>query len=143
VKQYKVKKAQLLETRKVPEERRKMSENAKFVFSTRWIVIFVPGDTAFVFAPEHFNLRRPYSSSSASSFNLHPSYSSSPHKYDKMDPQTQADLSKLNEADKKELNMVLANEAQKSNIQQSKWPRSIAEARISGDEAASTCIGVY
>ncbi|KAJ6096791.1 mitochondrial import inner membrane translocase subunit Tim8 [Penicillium sp. IBT 16267x] len=35
-----------------------------------------------------------------------------------MDPQTQADLSKLNEADKKELNQVLENEAQKSNIQQ-------------------------
>ncbi|KAJ6010510.1 mitochondrial import inner membrane translocase subunit Tim8 [Penicillium sp. IBT 35674x] len=35
-----------------------------------------------------------------------------------MDPQTQVDLSKLNEADKKELNVVLANEAQKSNIQQ-------------------------
>lgn len=56
-----------------------------------------------------------------------------------MDPQTQVDLSKLNEADKKELNVVLANEAQKSNIQQSKWPRRIADARIGRDEAASTC----
>ena len=37
-----------------------------------------------------------------------------------MDPQTQLDLSKLNDADKKELNQILANEAQKSNIQQSK-----------------------
>lgn len=38
-----------------------------------------------------------------------------------MDPQTQMELSKLNDADKKELNQILANEAQKSNIQTSKF----------------------
>lgn len=39
-----------------------------------------------------------------------------------MDPaQAQLDLSKLSDADKKELNQFLNNEAQKSNIQQSKW----------------------
>lgn len=38
-----------------------------------------------------------------------------------MDPSTQLDLSKLSDADKKELNQFLNNEAQKSNIQQSKW----------------------
>lgn len=36
-----------------------------------------------------------------------------------MDPQTQLDLSKLSDADKKELNLFLTQEAQKSNIQQS------------------------
>lgn len=37
-----------------------------------------------------------------------------------MDPsQAQLDLSKLSDADKKELNQFLNNEAQKSNIQQS------------------------
>lgn len=36
-----------------------------------------------------------------------------------MDPQTQVDLSKLSDADKKELNQFLTQEAQKSNIQQS------------------------
>jgi import inner membrane translocase subunit TIM8 len=35
-----------------------------------------------------------------------------------MDPQTQVDISSLSDADKKELNAVLTNEAQKSNIQQ-------------------------
>ncbi|KAJ5081394.1 mitochondrial import inner membrane translocase subunit Tim8 [Penicillium alfredii] len=35
-----------------------------------------------------------------------------------MDPQTQVDISKLSDADKKELNQVLTNEAQKSTIQQ-------------------------
>ena len=34
----------------------------------------------------------------------------------------QLDLTKLSESDKKELNQVLTNEAQKSNIQQSKYP---------------------
>lgn len=34
----------------------------------------------------------------------------------------QLDLTKLSESDKKELNQVLTNEAQKSNIQQSKCP---------------------
>lgn len=39
-----------------------------------------------------------------------------------MDPsQAQLDLSKLSDADKKELNQFLNNEAQKSNIQQSEW----------------------
>lgn len=38
-----------------------------------------------------------------------------------MDPTAQLDLSKLSDADKKELNQFLTNEAQKSNIQQSKW----------------------
>lgn len=33
----------------------------------------------------------------------------------------QLDVSKLSDADKKELNQILTNEAQKSNIQQSKW----------------------
>jgi hypothetical protein len=33
----------------------------------------------------------------------------------------QLDLTKLSESDKKELNQVLTNEAQKSNIQQSKY----------------------
>lgn len=38
-----------------------------------------------------------------------------------MDPsQAQLDLSKLSDTDKKELNQFLNNEAQKSNIQQSK-----------------------
>jgi len=37
-----------------------------------------------------------------------------------MDPTAQLDLSKLSDADKKELNQFLTNEAQKSNIQQSK-----------------------
>lgn len=131
---------QLLETRKVQEGRRKMSEKAKFVFPTpRWIVIFVPGDTAFDFAPEHFHLRMLYSSSSPSFLDYHLLYSPSPHISHNMDPQTQVDLSKLNEADKKELNVVLANEAQKSNIQQSKWPRRIADVRIGRGEAAFTC----
>ncbi|KAJ5728006.1 mitochondrial import inner membrane translocase subunit Tim8 [Penicillium malachiteum] len=35
-----------------------------------------------------------------------------------MDPQTAQELSRLNDADKKELNQILANESQKSNIQQ-------------------------
>lgn len=35
-----------------------------------------------------------------------------------MDSQTQVDLSSLSDADKKELNTVLTNEAQKSSIQQ-------------------------
>ncbi|KAJ5584079.1 mitochondrial import inner membrane translocase subunit Tim8 [Penicillium hispanicum] len=35
-----------------------------------------------------------------------------------MDPQAQLDLSKLNDSDKKELQQVIANESQKSNIQQ-------------------------
>ncbi|CAL5874122.1 uncharacterized protein PFLUO_LOCUS8409 [Penicillium psychrofluorescens] len=35
-----------------------------------------------------------------------------------MDPQSQVDISKLSETDKKELNQILSNEAQKSNIQQ-------------------------
>ncbi|BCR83819.1 Tim10/DDP family zinc finger protein [Aspergillus chevalieri] len=35
-----------------------------------------------------------------------------------MDPTAQLDLSKLSDADKKELNQFLTNEAQKSNIQQ-------------------------
>ena len=39
-----------------------------------------------------------------------------------MDPsQAQLDLSKLSDTDKKELNQFLNNEAQKTNIQQSKW----------------------
>lgn len=33
----------------------------------------------------------------------------------------QLDLTKLSDSDKKELNQVLTNEAQKSNIQQSEW----------------------
>lgn len=37
-----------------------------------------------------------------------------------MDPQTQVDISSLSDADKKELNTVLTNEAQKSSIQQGK-----------------------
>lgn len=39
-----------------------------------------------------------------------------------MDPQTQLDISNLSDADKKDLNQVLTNEAQKSNIQQGKEP---------------------
>lgn len=39
-----------------------------------------------------------------------------------MDPQTQVDLSKLSDADKKELNQFLTQEAQKTNIQQSMFP---------------------
>ncbi|KAJ5179623.1 hypothetical protein N7492_002833 [Penicillium capsulatum] len=35
-----------------------------------------------------------------------------------MDPQTQLDLSKLNDSDKKELNTILAGEAQKATLQQ-------------------------
>jgi import inner membrane translocase subunit TIM8 len=35
--------------------------------------------------------------------------------------ETQLDLTKLSENDKKELNQVLNNEAQKGNIQQSEW----------------------
>lgn len=35
-----------------------------------------------------------------------------------MDPQTQADVSKLNDADKKELQQLLVNESQKANVQQ-------------------------
>ncbi|PYH86629.1 hypothetical protein BO82DRAFT_325984 [Aspergillus uvarum CBS 121591] len=35
-----------------------------------------------------------------------------------MDTQTQLDIAKLNDADRKELTQYLANEAQKSNIQQ-------------------------
>lgn len=38
-----------------------------------------------------------------------------------MDGQSQIDISKLNAADRKELNQFLTNEAQKSNIQQSKY----------------------
>lgn len=37
-----------------------------------------------------------------------------------MDPQTQLDISSLSDADKKDLNTILTNEAQKSNIQQGK-----------------------
>lgn len=37
-----------------------------------------------------------------------------------MDSQAQLELSKLSDSDKKELQQVLANETQKSNIQQSK-----------------------
>lgn len=37
-----------------------------------------------------------------------------------MDPQTQVDISSLSDADKKELNAVLTNEAQKSSVQQGK-----------------------
>lgn len=37
-----------------------------------------------------------------------------------MDPQTQLDIASLSDADKKELNQVLTNEAQKSNVQQGK-----------------------
>ena len=37
-----------------------------------------------------------------------------------MDAQTQVDVTKLNEADKKELAQILANETQKATIQQSK-----------------------
>lgn len=129
---------------KVQEGKRKLSEKAKFVFPTpRWIVIFVPGDTAFDFAPEHFHLRVLDSSSFPSFLDYHLSYTPTPHKSHKMDPQTQVDLSKLNEADKKELNVVLANEAQKSNIQQSKSPRRIADARIGRDAAAFICSLVY
>lgn len=39
-----------------------------------------------------------------------------------MDPQTQLDLSNLSDADKKELNQALTNEAQKSTIQQGTLP---------------------
>lgn len=38
-----------------------------------------------------------------------------------MDPQTQLDIANLSDADKKDLNQVLTNEAQKSNIQQGKF----------------------
>jgi len=41
-----------------------------------------------------------------------------------MDPQTQVDISSLSDADKKELNAVLTNEAQKSSIQQGKCYKS-------------------
>jgi import inner membrane translocase subunit TIM8 len=37
-----------------------------------------------------------------------------------MDPQTQNDIAKLSDADRKELTQFLENEAQRSNIQQSK-----------------------
>lgn len=37
-----------------------------------------------------------------------------------MDPQTQLDIANLSDADKKELNQALTNEAQKSTIQQGK-----------------------
>lgn len=36
-----------------------------------------------------------------------------------MDPQSQLDLSKLNDSDKKELNQILSSEAQKATLQQS------------------------
>lgn len=38
-----------------------------------------------------------------------------------MDSQAQIDISKLSASDRKELNQFLTNEAQKSNIQQSKF----------------------
>lgn len=41
-----------------------------------------------------------------------------------MDPQSQIDISKLSDADKKELNQFLESEAQKTNIQQSKELKS-------------------
>ncbi|EAW24170.1 mitochondrial import inner membrane translocase subunit tim8 [Aspergillus pseudoviridinutans] len=37
-----------------------------------------------------------------------------------MDPQTQNDIAKLSDADRKELTQFLENEAQRSNIQQSR-----------------------
>jgi hypothetical protein len=46
-----------------------------------------------------------------------------------MDPQTQVDISSLSDADKKELNTVLTNEAQKSSIQQGECPYVYPEAQ--------------
>lgn len=47
----------------------------------------------------------------------------------KMDPQTQVDLSKLSDADKKELNQFLTQEAQKTNIQQSMYSPTCPRGR--------------
>lgn len=46
-----------------------------------------------------------------------------------MDPQTQVDLSKLSDADKKELNQFLTQEAQKTNIQQSMYSPTCPRGR--------------
>lgn len=46
-----------------------------------------------------------------------------------MDPQSQLELSKLNDADKKELNQILQNESQKSTIQQSEYSTRPREER--------------
>lgn len=53
-----------------------------------------------------------------------------------MDPQSQVDISKLSETDKKELNQILSNEAQKSNIQQSKCPPRLVVAILFRDALA-------
>jgi hypothetical protein len=53
-----------------------------------------------------------------------------------MDPQSQVDISKLSETDKKELNQILSNEAQKSNIQQSKCLSRLAFAMLCRDALA-------
>ncbi|PYI10089.1 hypothetical protein BO78DRAFT_394613 [Aspergillus sclerotiicarbonarius CBS 121057] len=65
-----------------------------------------------------------------------------------MDAQTQVDVSKLNEADKKELSQILANETQKATIQQTVhslsdvcWKKCITGKITSGrlDQAEETC----
>ncbi|EYE99523.1 Tim10/DDP family zinc finger protein [Aspergillus ruber CBS 135680] len=65
-----------------------------------------------------------------------------------MDPTAQLDLSKLSDADKKELNQFLTNEAQKSNIQQTVhhladvcWKKCITGKVSSGrlDRAEEAC----
>lgn len=48
---------------------------------------------------------------------------------DKMDPQTQMDISNLSEADKKDLSQILQNESQKTTIQQSTFIQKHAEDR--------------
>lgn len=80
-------------------------------------VIFVPWSTAFDFASNEFDqascphIRLRFLFYQRSLRNTRQLYI--------MDPQSQLDLSKLNESDKKELNKVLAGEAQKATLQQS------------------------
>lgn len=62
------------------------------------------------------------SNSNSTTFSIAFSTTSPPIEYQTqftMDPQAQLELSKLSDADKRELNQILTSEAQKSSIQQS------------------------
>jgi hypothetical protein len=83
-------------------------------------VIFVPNSTAFDFASNCTAKLRPARLPLLLSIILN---------HATMDPQTQVDISSLSDADKKELNAVLTNEAQKSSIQQGECPYVYTEAQ--------------
>jgi hypothetical protein len=60
------------------------------------------------------------SSATGPKLSIYRTFSSPLSLVEKMDPQTQNDIAKLSDADRKELTQFLENEAQRSNIQQSK-----------------------